>query len=353
MYRRLIESGVISSIRMRINTNGVQLRNFSQNKNDKNSFRFLVTGSGGQIGQELVPFLRERFGVSNVIATDVKLPPRPFVESGPFYYLDVTKHDQIARTVVDHRITHVIHLAALLSAVGEKNPLLALEVNNTGTENVLEVSRDNRLNVFIPSTIAVFGPSSPKENTPNLTILRPTTMYGITKVHTELLGEYYHRKYGLNFRSLRYPGVISAHAFPGGGTTDYAVEIYYEAILHKRYNCFLGPNAALPMMYMPDLLHATLSFIEAPEEQLTERVYNLTSMSFTPAELATTIKEFIPEFEISYNPDFRQKIADSWPRSIDDSEARKDWGWNPKYDIRSMSKEVIEILSMKLKNTSK
>lgn len=306
--------------------------------------RVLVTGSCGQIGMELVPVLREMYGTANVVATDVKSPPRSFLESGPFQYLDVSDRDQMARVILENGVDTVIHMAALLSAVGERNPQLALKVNNQGMENVLELARLNGFRVFAPSTIAVFGPTTPRDNTPDVTVMRPTTMYGVTKVFGELLGEYYNSKFGVDFRSLRYPGVISSKTMPGGGTTDYAVEIYYEALKNGKYECFLSEDTVLPMMYMPDLIKATIGLLEAPDEKLTQRCYNLGAMSFTPKELAGSIVKHIPDFEISYTADFRQLIADTWPRVIDDSIARRDWDWSPDYDIDSMTTDMLDAL---------
>jgi len=307
--------------------------------------RILVTGASGQIGAELVPELRRRHGRENVIASDVKVMVKRG-ELEPFVYCDVTQYDMLARIVLEMGCTQIIHLASLLSAIGEKNPELAKKVNVLGTQNVLEVAKDNDIKVYIPSSIAVFGPSTPSTMTPDDTVIRPTTIYGITKVYAELLGEYYHRRWGVDFRSLRYPGVVSSKTMPGGGTTDYAVEIYHEALKNGSYECFLGENTSLPMMYMPDCINATIDFIEAPSASLKRRCYNLTGISFTPQEQADVIKQFIPDFECTFNPDnLRQSIADTWPQSIDDSNAREDWGWQHQYDLRAMTVDMLNVLA--------
>jgi threonine 3-dehydrogenase len=315
-----------------------------------NNPRVLVTGACGQIGMEIIPKMREMWGNGNVMASDVKSPSRTYLESGPFSYVDVTDKDQMARVILENGIDTVVHLASMLSATGEKYPQLALKVNNQGLENVLELARINNLTVFAPSTIAVFGPSTPKDDTPDDTVMRPTTMYGVTKVFGELLGEYYHRRFGVNYRSLRYPGVISCEALPGGGTTDYAVEIYYEAIKKGKYTCFLKKDTKMPMMYMPDLLNGTIALIGADESQLKQRVYNMGSMSFTPAQLCESIQKFIPGFTMEYAPDFRQEIADTWPRSLDDSNARNDWGYKPTFDVDAMTEHMLKNLSARLRS---
>lgn len=308
-----------------------------------NSPRILVTGSMGQIGTELLNVLRQRYGVENVYGSDIQ-KPGPTFPKGPFVFADVTNYDALAKIVVENRIDWVIHLASLLSAVGEKNPQLAIKLNARGIENVLELARTYQLRVFAPSTIAVFGPSSPRVNTPDTCIMRPTTIYGTTKVYLELLGEYYHNKYGVDFRSVRYPGVISNVGMPGGGTTDYAVEIYHEAIKNNKYTCFLSQNTEMPMMYMPDCLEAVVQLMETAPDRLTQRVYNVTGMSFTPAEVYASIRKHRPSFTIDYKPDFRQAIADTWPKSLDDSQARKDWAWSPKYDLERMTVDMLNVL---------
>jgi threonine 3-dehydrogenase len=307
----------------------------------------LVTGALGQIGVELVPALQRRFGKDAVVASDIRDPADDMKKTCAWRRLDVLDLPALQKIVKEDGVTRIIHLSAILSAVGEKDPLRALEINNTGTQNIFEVSRQNNVKLFVPSTIAVFGPSSPKVNTPDDCVLRPTTIYGITKIHTELLCEYYHSKFGMDVRSLRYPGVISSQAMPGGGTTDYAVDIYHKAVTQNSFNCFLTENTALPMIYMPDLLKGTINFMEADEKKLTRRVYNLTALSFTPKQLAESIKSELPGFSITYSPDFRQKIADSWPSSIDDSLARRDWGWKPDFDVEAMTKDMLRELKKK------
>mmetsp|Transcript_6165 Transcript_6165/g.9051 ORF Transcript_6165/g.9051 Transcript_6165/m.9051 type:complete len:375 (-) Transcript_6165:1897-3021(-) len=307
--------------------------------------KILVTGAVGQIGQELVPVLRNIHGAENVIATDVRQPTYKMYESGPFHYLDILEINQLCRLIIEDNVQTIVHLAAILSATGEQHPQMALKINNEGTHNVLELARKHKLKVFTPSTIAVFGPGTPKENTPDDCIMRPVTMYGITKVHAELLGEYYHRHFGVDFRSLRYPGVVSAKAMPGGGTTDYAVEIYHEAIANGHYTCFLGEDTMLPMIYMPDLIRATVDFIDTDPTLLSRRVYNIGAMSFTPRELSESIKKSLTDFHISYQPDFRQAIADTWPEKIDYCLASNDWGWRPNYDVDSMTNDMLSALT--------
>jgi len=339
MLRRVISSAY-SSQKAAASVAGGGYTGTGHVKSDNTPKKVLVTGAGGQIGTELTHHLKGIFGTNNVIASDVKMMPS-IARGGNFSYVDVTDYDMLARVVLEYDVDIIVHLAALLSAVGEKNTKLAINVNNKGLENCLELAAMNGLQIYCPSSIAAFGPSSPKDATPDLCVMRPTTIYGITKVYAELLGEYYHQKYGVDFRSLRYPGIISWKALPGGGTTDYAVEIYFEALKRKKYKCFLKDDTMMPMMYMPDTLKATSDLILADNEKLTQRTYNVTGMSFTPAEIAAEIRKHIPDFEIEYEPDFRQSIAETWPRSIDDSRARQDWGWNNMYDLGSMSKDMI------------
>jgi len=313
--------------------------------------RILITGATGQIGSELVMYLRERYGNENVVAAGHKrAPQKEIVETGPYITLDVTDRDSIDRAIEKYNIDTIYHMAAILSAVGEKNPQLAFKVNIIGTYNVLEAGLKYKLErIMIPSSIAVFGPETPKDNTPNETILRPTTMYGISKVTGELLGNYYFKRFGLDVRGLRYPGIISWKTPPGGGTTDYAVEIFYYALEGKKYTCFLREDTYLPMMYMPDALKAIVQLAEADVSKLKHHAdFNVTAMSFCPRELVEEIRKYVPDFEVEYKPDFRQEIADSWPNSIDDSAAREEWGWEPEWNMERMVEDMIKNLGRKL-----
>ncbi|MFX0036319.1 MAG: NAD-dependent epimerase/dehydratase family protein [Candidatus Hermodarchaeota archaeon] len=312
--------------------------------------RILVIGAAGQIGSELVPALREKYGNDNVIATGRKTPlPKNITENGPVIYLDAINKELLSKALYEYDINTIFHMASILSATGEKMPQVAWDININGLINVLEAGRSYNIDRIIwPSSIAAFGPTTPRENTPNTTILEPTTMYGITKVSGELLIEYYFKKYGLDTRSMRLPGIISSETLPGGGTTDYAVEIFYEAIKHKRYTCFLKEDTVLPMMYMPDCNKCMIDLLEADASKLKRHVYNITGFSFSAGELAAEIKKHIQEFTIDYKPDFRQEIADSWPKTIDDSLAREEWDWNPSYDLISMTKDMIDKLSKRL-----
>ncbi|MEM3622890.1 MAG: L-threonine 3-dehydrogenase [Candidatus Bathyarchaeia archaeon] len=310
--------------------------------------RILVTGATGQIGSELTIELRKKYGRDNVVAAGHKRKPsEKLLDSGPFEYVDTTSKENVEIVVEKYDIDTIYHLAAVLSATGEENPQLAWNVNINGLYNVLEVAREHNLvRVFWPSSIAVFGPEAPRINTPQDTILIPRTMYGVTKVTGELLCNYYFTRFGLDVRSVRYPGIISSETPPGGGTTDYAVEIFYEAIKNKRYTCFVREDTVLPMMYMPDCIYAAVKIMEADPSQIKHRTsYNVNAMSFSAGELTAEIRKYIPDFKCEYKPDFRQKIADSWPMSIDDSVARREWGWNPKYDLASMTRDMIEKLT--------
>ncbi len=313
----------------------------------KETKQILVTGAVGQIGSELTMELRKRYGNESVVAAGHRTEPGAKLrESGPFERIDVTDRAQIERVVGEYAIDTIYHMAAILSAIGEERPQLAWNVNIGGLFNLLEVAREHELvRVFVPSSIAVFGPDTPCECAPQKTILRPTTMYGVTKVAGELLGDYYVRRYGLDVRGLRFPGIISSETLPGGGTTDYAVEIFYEAIKQKRYTCFVREDTILPMMYMPDCIKATIDLMEADFSRLRHHCdFNLAGMSFSAGELAAEIKKHIPEFVCEYKPDFRQEIADSWPRTLDDTAAREEWGWSPSYDLASMTVDSLERL---------
>jgi nucleoside-diphosphate-sugar epimerase len=310
--------------------------------------RILVTGACGQIGSELTLALRERYGNESVVATGHRTKPSDTLRaSGPFEFIDVTKHETLEEVVQRHRIDTIVHMAAVLSAIGEAKPLVAWNVNMNGLYNVLEVAREcELLRVFCPSSIAVFGPEAPRDNTPQETVLRPKTMYGVTKVAGELLCDYSVRRFGVDVRGVRYPGIISSETLPGGGTTDYAVEIFYKAIEHGYYTCFLSADTMLPMMYMPDCIKATIDLIEADFDQLKRHAdFNVAAMSFSPAELVAEIQAHIPEFTCTYEPDFRQAIADSWPQSLDDRAAREEWGWEPDFDLAAMTADMLEKLS--------
>jgi nucleoside-diphosphate-sugar epimerase len=303
--------------------------------------KILVIGSSGQIGTELVQALRDQYGVDQVVAADLKAGNQ--AADGPFEVLDVMNVQQLAEIVKKHKINQVYLLAALLSATAEKNPMLGWKLNMDGLFNVLELAREKKISkVYWPSSIAVFGPNTPKDLTPQYTVMEPSTVYGISKQAGERWCEYYFNKYQVDVRSLRYPGLIGWKSIPGGGTTDYAVHIYHEALKSGSYECFLKEETVLPMMYMPDAIKATLRLMHADASQVKIRSsYNLAGMSFSPKEIANEIRRKLPEFRISYAPDSRQEIADSWPRSIDDSRARADWGWMPDYDLKSMSDEIL------------
>lgn len=304
--------------------------------------KILVIGSSGQLGSELTIALNALYGEANIITADLHQPKNDGIH--PYFKkLDVLDKKSLSEIVVKYKITQIYHLAAILSATGERQPGLAWHVNIDGLMNVLDVSRDQKVRkVFWPSSIAVFGPNTPKINTPQHTTTDPNTVYGISKLTGERLIEYYFHHFGLDVRSLRYPGLIGYKAPPGGGTTDYAVEIFYRAIKNEKFNCFLKKDTSLPMMYMPDAVKATLEIMEADAYRITNRSsYNVAAISLSPAELYEAIKITYPQFRIEYKPDFRQEIADTWPRSIDDSQARKDWGWNHDFDLNKMTEDMI------------
>jgi len=306
--------------------------------------RILVIGASGQIGVELTLALRKIYGNNNVIASDLR-EQNPLLEgSGPYVSLDVMNKEMLHVQVIRQNITQIYLLAAILSATGEKNPNLAWHLNMQGLLNVLDIAREENLHkVYWPSSIAVFGPTSPRVNCPQQTIIEPITVYGISKYAGEFWCNYYHQRFGVDVRSLRYPGLISYKSAPGGGTTDYAVEIFHEAKEEKKYECFLKEDTYLPMMYMPDAIKATIELMEAPASKITTRTsYNISGMSFSPKEIAAEIKKHIPEFEITYKEDYRQSIANSWPQSIDDAVARKDWGWKEEYNLSSMVKDMLD-----------
>lgn len=311
--------------------------------------KILIIGAGGQIGVELTAKLREIHGADAVLATDIKEQPLLLEQDGPFQLLDVMDTQAVEKIIIEEKVTQIYLLAAILSAVGEKNPMWAWDINMKSLLDILELGKKHKISkIYWPSSIAVFGPTTPENNTPQHTILEPTTVYGISKYTGELWCKYYRDKYNMDIRSLRYPGLISWKAAPGGGTTDYAVEIYHEALKNKKYTCFLAENTYLPMMYMEDAIRATIELMEAPKEQLKTRMaYNLSALSFSPKEISASIKKHISEFEIDYAPDFRQEIADSWPNSIDDSVARKEWGWKPEFDLDKMTKVMLENLKEK------
>ena len=318
----------------------------------KSMKKILVTGSVGQIGSELTMALREKYGNDNVVACGRKTKPSDTLyNSGPFEYLDITDKETVDKVIKKYDIDTIYNMAAILSAVGEEKPLVCWNVNIDGMYNILELSREYEMTrVFVPSSIAAFGPETPRINTPQETVLKPKTMYGVTKVAGELLGDYYYKRFGLDVRGLRYPGIISSETPPGGGTTDYAVEIFYEAIKKKRYTCFVKKETTLPMMYMPDCIKGTIDLMEVDVSKLKHHCdFNMASMSFSVGQLAAEIKKHIPDFKCEYKPDFRQAIADSWPQSIDDSAARKEWGWKPSYNLSSMTKDMLEKLSKRHK----
>ncbi|KAM3871308.1 L-threonine dehydrogenase 2 [Diretmus argenteus] len=344
--------------------------------------RVLITGGLGQLGVGLAQILRRLYGRENVILSDIKKPPAHVFSSGPFVYADVLDYKHLRELIVNNRITWLVHYSALLSAVGEANVALARKINITGLlkyctqtpcpalcgkssfnsfsvfsadhlglHNVLDLALENCLRLFVPSTIGAFGPSSPRDPAPDLCVQRPRTIYGVSKVHGELMGEYLHHKYGLDFRCLRYPGVISSNTQPGGGTTDYAVQIFHDALSTGHHECYLRPDTRLPMMHISDCHRATVEFMQAPECQLSLRTYNIAAMSFTPAEVANEIRKHLPFFKVTYNPDsVRQNIADSWPVRFDDTNARRDWGWAPVFGLDELVSDMLSSIRDKRTN---
>jgi len=312
--------------------------------------KILIIGACGQIGVELTLALRKKYGNENVFASDIREENPLLKGTGPYVVLDAMDAEATRILVKKEKITTIYLLAALLSATGEKNPKLCWDLNMGSLRQVLDLGVQEKLKIFWPSSIAVFGTTTPRDNTPQKTVIEPTTMYGVTKYAGELLCQYYKNKLGLDVRSVRYPGLISWKSEPGGGTTDYAVEIFYGALKEGRYTSFLSENTYLPMMYMDDAIRATLEIMEAPIEKIKSSMsYNLSAISFSPKEIAEVIRKHIPNFQISYSPDFHQPIADSWPKSIDDSIARADWGWKHKYDLEKMVIVMLENLKEKLK----
>lgn len=307
--------------------------------------RVLVIGAFGQIGSELVPALQSKYGKDNVVAIGHRNIPADF--DGIVEKADAMDFTRLAQIIDQYKIDTLYHLVSLLSATGEANPDLAWDLNLQGLKGVLDIAKEKKLKVFWPSSIAAFGPTTPRDQTPQRTVLEPTTMYGVTKVAGELLCQYYWKKYGLDVRSVRYPGIISWKAEPGGGTTDYAVAIFYEGLQHGRYTCFVKPETVLPMMYMDDAVRATIQLMEADPQKLTVRTsYNLAAISFSAEELAAQIRKHIP-LEVEYKPDHRQAIADSWPKSIDDGQARSDWGWKHEFGLEKMTQVMLDSLKVK------
>ncbi|HEX8563859.1 MAG TPA: L-threonine 3-dehydrogenase [Flavobacterium sp.] len=310
------------------------------------SGKILIIGACGQIGTELTRKLRSIYGTENVIASDIRKLDTEVVTSGPFEVVNALDFNQIQHIVEQHNIEEIYLMAALLSATAEKNPAFAWDLNMNSLFHVLNLAKAKKIKkIFWPSSIAVFGPTTPKHNTPQYTVMEPSTVYGISKQSGERWCEYYHNIFGVDVRSIRYPGLISWSTPPGGGTTDYAVDIYYKALAEKKYECFLSAETEMPMMYMDDAIRATIKIMQAPADQVKIRSsYNLAAMSFTPTQIAGEIRKHIPDFEITYQPDFRQKIADSWPASIDDTAARDDWGWKHEFDLESMTVDMLEHL---------
>ncbi len=313
----------------------------------------LIIGAAGQIGSELTVALRQVYGAEHVFATDIKHPPQDIMEGGPFQLLDVMDDKRLIHFVIRHKITQIYHLAAVLSGNAERIPIQAWNINMESLMNILDLAKEvpEIRKIFWPSSIAVFGPTTPREDTPQFTVMEPNTVYGISKLAGERWMQYYHQRYGIDARSIRYPGLISYKTEPGGGTTDYAVEIFYDAVKNNRYECFLSEDTALPMMFMPDAVQSTVRLMEADAAKIQVRSsYNLGGISFTPQQLAAEIKKYKPDFEIAYKPDFRQAIADSWPKSIDDSVARSQWGCSYSYTLENITKIMLEEVEKKVKD---
>lgn len=310
--------------------------------------RILVIGAGGQIGTELVLTLRNTYGNEQVIAADVKENCPDQLNNGPYVQMDVLNREHVRNYIIQHSFDEIYLLAALLSATAEKSPDFAWRLNMEGLFTILDLAKEGYIKkIFWPSSIAVFGPTTPRINTPQYTVMEPSTVYGISKQAGERWCEYYFNKFGVDVRSIRYPGLISYKSLPGGGTTDYAVDIFYKAKAGQPFNCFLKEDTALPMMFMEDAIRATIELMNAPAEKITIRSsYNLSALSFTPAELTAAIRKHLPDFTITYEPDFRQAIADSWPASIDDNKARTDWGWKERYDLDKMTEEMLKNVSV-------
>lgn len=314
--------------------------------------RILILGACGQIGTELTAALRQKYGSHKVIASDIREGEPELMQSGPFEIIDATNYEAIENIVIRYEISEVYLMAAMLSATAEKFPMKGWNLNMDSLFNVLNLAKDKKIEkIFWPSSIAVFGPTTPKENTPQRTVMEPSTVYGISKQTGERWCEYYSKRYGVDVRSIRYPGIISWQTLPGGGTTDYAIDIYHKALKHKKYICFLNGETTLPMMYMDDAVKATMDIMSAPAEKIKIRSsYNLAAISFNPEEIAASIRKQIPEFAISYEPDFRQAIADSWPQSINDQEAREDWSWKYSFDMDAITGQMLKNLAPKYKN---
>ncbi|VDN92940.1 unnamed protein product [Brugia pahangi] len=314
--------------------------------------KILITGALGQLGYGLATTLRRIYGDDMVIMTDI-VKARKEENYDPFYYLNILNQSAIDQMIVNHNIDTIIHFSALLSATGEANVPLALKINVEGVQNILEVARQHKAKIFIPSSIGAFGPTTPLDHTPDLCIQRPRTIYGVTKVYAELLGEYYNERFGVDFRSLRFPGIISATQ-PGGGTTDYAVQIFYDALIYGKHKCYLHPNSRLPMMYYADCITSVILYLSVPGEKLTHRTYNVTGYSFTPHEIAAAICKVMPNFKIEYEVcPIRQKIADSWPKRLDDTNAKKDWNWEPMYDLEATIDVMFDLVKRQLNEEGK